>query len=262
MREHSDTVATAAAMLLVPLALLFFPSSYHLTYAKYTLLQTSCLVLFLILLRRRLQGARGAALGRVEAALAVWAAACFVSTLWARSPRAGLYFSMSAAFYVAWAVMIGMALDGARKRRTLVWGILAAGGIVAAVGFVMYLWGWITQPALRGDATFRLAVPWRGNANFTAALLLTPIAFCSVRAVLGSERRRLWLALTAFFLLALLLTRSASGWIGLGGAAIVGGVMLTDHVEVRLQDRQRGLLAPGRRGHVDHHVADLVRAGG
>jgi len=227
MKEPSDSAARAIAMLLVPLALLYFSSCYHWTYPKYTLLQTACLVLFLLVLRRHLDGARVPALGWVEAGMGAWVGLCFVSCLWARSPRASLYMAVGAAFYVAWAVLVGLSSESERSRRTLVWGIVVAGGVVAALGLLLYFWGWITHPELRRDPTFRLALPWRGNANFTAALLLTPLVFCGIRVMRDAERRRVWIGATALLCVALLLTRSASAWVGLAGAAVVVGLLLT-----------------------------------
>jgi len=196
------------------LALLYLPFTYHQTYAKRIFFQITVLLVTVAVLSDDQRKPRLPAAGWL---LLSYLVLSLISCFWAFSWRATVYENIAFCFWIVWAVGLFFLLDE-EGRRTAFMGIVWAGVATAAVGFVLFCYGWMTDPGLRHDPTFRLVVPWRANPNLTAALMITPLVYFGLKA-LTVRKRRLPFGCVALFLFAcFLMTRSASGMLGLIGA--------------------------------------------
>ncbi|MBM4044307.1 MAG: tetratricopeptide repeat protein [Planctomycetes bacterium] len=230
-------------LLLAPASSSYLPTAlgaYHPTYLKYALFQTAvalaaCIAITHTPLRsgpptsarpwtvpmRTVLAAFPSCL-----ALLLYVGASLLSILWSDCRAVSAMSCFPLVFYAAWAVLIVSAMSSKRDGTSIAQSLVLAGVLAALIGLGAYVAGLVEQPDRLRYAGYRLMKPF-GNPTFMACFLLLPmlLTVAHVRAATGW---RFWarLAALALMLVALSLTRSESGLVGLLAGIVVYVLLL------------------------------------
>ncbi|NOZ23765.1 MAG: O-antigen ligase family protein [Planctomycetes bacterium] len=202
-----------------------FPSTLHVTYPKVVLFRGMSVALGVILLVRIIRDKRVLAATAEEVLLIAFLLLCAASILWADWPW-GWFCRLAPLFFaVLWAEGLGRLAARDRCETFMMKGIVAAGLATAVFGLIGFFGVWAWNPDLIHDATFRLAVPHRSNSNFTACILITPMLMAWSGGVAGGGRKIVWIPFALLLTVAIALTRSASGLVGIVVGTFALGVL-------------------------------------